>query len=124
MSCRLSRISVGDKARTRAAASSMASGRPSSLRQISVTASVLSAVRRNSGLVLRARSLNSSIASSASDNDGTRQLTSPGTPIGSRLVVSRCQRRAGGQQGGDQLGAGVEQVFAVVEHHQHAGDRG
>ena len=66
----------------------MASGRPSSLRQISVTVSVLSAVTRNSGLVLRARSPNNSIASSASDSDGTRQLTSPATPIGSRLVVS------------------------------------
>ena len=67
----------------------MASGRPSSLRQISVTVSALSAVIRNSGLVLRARSLNSSIASSARDREGTRQLTSPVTPIGSRLVVSR-----------------------------------
>ena len=99
MSCRLCRISVGDNARTRAAASSMASGRPSSLRQISVTVSALSAVTRKSGLVRRARSLNSSIASSASDSDGTRQLTSPATPIGSRLVVSSVNARARGQAG-------------------------
>ncbi len=32
--------------------------------------------------------MNNSIASSASDSDGTRQLASPGTPIDSRLVVN------------------------------------
>ena len=41
-----------------------------------------------SGLVRRARSPNNSMASSASESDGTRQLISPATPIGSRLVVS------------------------------------
>ncbi|MDT5328320.1 MAG: hypothetical protein QOF25_5472, partial [Mycobacterium sp.] len=86
-SCRLSRISFSDKTRTRAAASSIASGTPSRRRQISVAAAQLSSVRRKSGRTRRARSVNNSIASSASDSDGTRQLTSPATPIGSRLVA-------------------------------------
>ena len=86
-SCRLSRISVSDNARMRAAASSIASGMPSRRRQISVTAVVLSSVRWKSGRTWRARSVNNSMASSASDSDRTRQVTSPATPIGSRLVV-------------------------------------
>ena len=43
-SCRLSRISASDNARTRAAASSIASGMPSRRRQISPTAAALSSV--------------------------------------------------------------------------------
>ena len=73
--------------RTRAAASSIASGMPSRRRQISATVAALSSVSRKSGRTRRARSVNNSIASSASDSDGTRQLTSPATPIGSRLVA-------------------------------------
>ena len=42
---------------------------------------------RKSGRARRARSMNNSIASSSNDNDGTRQVTSPATPIGSRLVA-------------------------------------
>jgi hypothetical protein len=87
-SCRLSRISVSDKTRTRAAASSIASGTPPRRRQISAAVAVFSSVRRKSGRTRRARSANNSIASSASDSDGTRQLTSPATPIGSRLVAT------------------------------------
>ena len=40
-----------------------------------------------SGRARRARSANNSIASSVSESDGTRQLSSPGTPSGSRLVA-------------------------------------
>jgi hypothetical protein len=57
-------------------------------RQISPTAAALSSLRAKSGRTWRARSANSSIASSASDSDGTRQLTSPATPIASRLVAT------------------------------------
>ena len=71
----------------RAAASSIASGMPSRRRQISVTAVVLSPVRWKSGRTWRARAVNNSMASSASDSDRTRQVISPATPIGSRLVV-------------------------------------
>src|SRR3954451_21542964 len=60
---------------------------PSRRRQISVTVSALLSVIVNSGLARRALDLNNSIASSASDNDGTLQLTSPGTNSGSRLVA-------------------------------------
>ena len=45
-----------------------------------------------SGRARRARSVNNSIASSASDSDGTRQITSPATPIGSRLVARTVNR--------------------------------
>ena len=85
---RPSRISVNVKARTRAAASSMASGMPSSRRQISATVAALSSVTPNSGRAKRARSANSSTASSASGSDGTRHVASPGTEIGSRLVTN------------------------------------
>ena len=74
-SCRLPTISSSDSARTRAAASSIASGMPSSRRQISVTVAALSSVTVKSGRTRRARSANNSIASSASDSDGT--ATSP-----------------------------------------------
>ena len=93
-SCRLSRISASDNARTRAAASSMASGTPSRRAQISPTAAALSSVTAKSGRAWRARSVNKSMASSASDSDGTRQLTSPATPIASRLVASNVNRGA------------------------------
>ena len=48
-SCRLSTISVSDNARTRAAASSIASGIPSRRRQISATAAALSSLTAKSG---------------------------------------------------------------------------
>ena len=80
-------ISSSESARTRAAASSIASGMPSRRRQISVTVAALSSVIAKPGRARRARSLNNSIASSASDSDGTPQLTSPGTRSGSRLVA-------------------------------------
>ena len=54
---------------------------------MSAMVAVLSSVARKSGRARRARSVNSSIASSVSDNDGTRQVSSPATPIGSRLVA-------------------------------------
>jgi len=71
----------------RAAASSIASGMPSSLRQISATAGALSSVRTSERFARRARSSNSRTAS-VSSRDGTRHVTSPGTASGSRLVVS------------------------------------
>jgi hypothetical protein len=51
-------ICSGDSTRTRAAASSIASGMQSRRRQISVTASVFAFVRVNDGSVARARSTN------------------------------------------------------------------
>lgn len=50
-SCKLSTISAGDRARTLAAARSIASGRTSSRRQISVTVAALSGVMPKLGLL-------------------------------------------------------------------------
>ena len=72
----------------RAAANSIANGTPSSRRQISVTTAELSSATTNSGRASRARSVNNTTASSTSDNDGTRHVTSPASPIGSRLVAN------------------------------------
>ncbi len=77
---------------TRAAASSMASGMPSSCRQISPTAATFPAVRPNPGRASAARSQNSrtdsaspaargsAISGSGTVSGGTGQLASPGTP--------------------------------------------
>ena len=61
-------------------------------RRSRATSAALSSVRVKSGRAWRARSVNSSMASSVSDSDGTRQLTSPATPIGSRLVANSVNR--------------------------------
>ncbi len=65
-SCKLSRISVSDNARTRAAANSIASGKPSRRRADFAhrSADVVVADRRNRARARRARSVNSSTASS------------------------------------------------------------
>jgi hypothetical protein len=88
-------------ARQRAAASSMASGMPSSRAQISATWTPLPSSRAKPGRARAARSANSCTASypprtsavtgardGGAGSDGTRQLTSPGTPSGSLLVAS------------------------------------
>ena len=81
---------AGDRTFTRAAASSIASGNPSSRRQISATAGAVSAVNVRSGLTARARSTKSRTASEAvaasvgeavsgagSDSGGTGYSCSP-----------------------------------------------
>ncbi len=88
-------------------------------RQISVTVPAFSSVTAKSGRARRARSVNNSTASSASDSDGTRQFTSPDTP--ERLTAGRQHRhpRAAAEHVVDQRGAGIEQMLAVVQHQQH-----
>ena len=92
------------RTRRRAAASSSASGMPSSRAQTSATAAAFCAVTRKSGCAVAARSTNSrtashrvsaSAASAAggsrgpgSDSEGTRKGVSPATPSSSRLVAS------------------------------------
>ena len=91
----------GGSWRQRAAASSIASGIPSSCWQMSTTASICTALKRRSGRARRARSRNRRIASNPSsaatstassragtERDGTRHVTSPDRPSGSRLVAS------------------------------------
>ena len=55
---------------------------------------------------------------SGSSSGGTRQAISPSIASGSRLVARTCSRGQAAQQVGGQLGAGVDQVLAVVEHQQ------
>ena len=118
-SCRLSTISVSDNARTRAAASSIASGIPSRRRQISATAAALSSVMAKSVLASRARSANSSIASSAQRQRGHLPHRFP--RYAERLTAGGKHRqpRRATQQGSDQRGACLEQMFAIVQHQQH-----
>ncbi len=98
---RPSAIWRGVSAGTRPAASSIASGIPSSPRQIWTTAAALRSSSRKDGSARPARSTNSrtesariiravSPASSGSgtDSDGTRHRVSSGRPSGSRLVAS------------------------------------
>ena len=92
-SFRLAISSVSDIARMRAAASSMASGKPSRRWQMSPTAREFLSVTPKSGRTRRARSANNATASSANDIEGTRQIVSPATPIGSRLVASNVNLR-------------------------------
>ena len=80
------------------AASSMASGMPSSRRQMVATAAAVSAASVNDGWARLARSTNSRTESmsaraarsstSGTVRAGTGQVTSPGRPSGSRLVAS------------------------------------
>ena len=90
-----------DKIRIRAAASSMASGRPSSRWQMEATSAAFSSVTWNDGRTSCARCSNSLTASEAaradavrpgpafgSESGGTSQLSSPSTPRASRLVAS------------------------------------
>ena len=85
----------GVKVRRRAAASSKASGTPSSLRQISAIAASWPSIRK-SGLAWRARSTSSSPASlalgsdvsSGSVIDRSPSAASPGIPNSSRLVAT------------------------------------
>ena len=73
----------GSSSRVRAAASSIASGRPSSRRQISATAAALLSVRAKPGRAARARSTNSATAGDAASS-------AIGTPVG---VGGQRQRR-------------------------------
>ena len=74
-------------ARIRAAANSIASGSPSSRRQISATAPTGSRSRSKSDRVALARSANNAVASST-DSGSTGTIRSPAIPSASLLVAS------------------------------------
>ena len=115
---------------TRAAASSIASGIPSSRRQISATAAELAASSAKPGCAVRrpiheqrgprrsrrCSSRRPSGGGTASDRSG--QTCSPSTPRPSRLVAS--MRTAGQplEQAAGEASGRVEQVLAVVEHEE------
>ena len=82
----------GGSRRARAAASSIASGKPSSRSQISITGAALSAVRANSGLTARARSTKRRTASDSSNSSRRR------TPVSSREAPPRARQPQRGQR--------------------------
>ena len=130
-SSRRAAISVTPRARVRAAASSMASGMPSSRRQISAMTGAFSARQREAGLRrparARRRAARPPIGAAAS-----RSATSGGGQAQRRDAVGRltgnAQRLAAGGQDGQPgrvaqqrvglTGAGVNQMLAVVQDHQ------
>jgi hypothetical protein len=94
-------ICSSESIRKRAAASSIASGNPSSSEQMLATNPTSAAVVSKPGRASRARSTNNDTASDpamspseaaascpGSDSEGTRHSRSPSTPNGARLVAS------------------------------------
>ena len=71
----------------RAAASSMANGSPSSLRQIAVTAAALVSVSSKSGLVACARATNNRVAAAASTSSTDGWACPGGAQRGDREIV-------------------------------------
>ena len=118
-SCRLSTISASDNARTRAAASSIASGMPSRRRQIS---------RHRRGIVVGDGEIGPSTAGTVGEQldgfVGQRQRRHPPAHLAGhpdRLTAGRQQRqpRQRRPQSNDQRRARVQQMLTVVQHHQH-----
>ena len=134
-SSRPRRICSGVSDLALAAASSIASGMPSSLAHNSAIAGPLLVVSAKFGRARCARSVNSCTASywanrsmaTASSGPGTlrggtRQVTSPGTPTGPDAGQNR-DVRAHGDDLADERRYVVEHVLAVVDHDQHAPDQ-
>ena len=122
---------AGERIRIRAAASSIASGRPSSRRQMVSTAAAFSSVSRNDGRTSCARCSNSLTASDPASSEGGRR----GIALGQRQRRNRPaeltlhaeglaaggqqdQRRARRQQIFRQAGRGLREVLAVIQHQQ------
>ena len=103
--------------RIRAAASSMASGSPSSCRQMSAMAGASSRPGRKPGWLARARNTNSVPASSAG-NGSTGCSCSPSMPSGSRLVASTATSGQCRISRPTSSSRRIEHVFAVVQHQQ------
>ena len=103
----------------RAAASSIASGMPSSRRQISATAAELSSVTLKS-----APDLASPVGEQLDGATVERQRRhTPGqftgaSRIGSRLVANSVNEGQAEQEGADQIGACIQQVLAIVHHYE------
>ncbi len=125
-------ICSGASTRRRAAASSIASGSPSSRWQISATATQLSA-RRNVGSTASARAVNRATdsnavtsasagcwAGSGAGSCGTGYTASPINPSGSRLVATIRRSGQAREQRVDHRRASGQHVFAVVQHQQQA----
>ena len=119
-SCSASSATV--RCRTRAAASSMARGRPSSRRQMRPTSSPVGAgevrcrtcSRRGRGRAARA----GLVVAVDRQRRAARSSDSPGPPTGEREVASTRSVRRQGQQRADQVGHVGGHPVAVVEHEQ------
>ena len=120
-------IASGGRSFERAAASSIASGRPSSLAQTSATAEMLLSSSWKSGSTAPARAEKSRTASfaascsklvpaavSGSASGGTGYSCSPASRRGVRLVARTTQARCGRQKPGDELDF-RHQLLEVVE---------
>ena len=109
----------------------MASGSPSSRRQIPATAAWFASVSANPGTTRAARSANNRTAGnsprcagvsgcpgSGAPSGGTGSTVSPVMFSASRLVASTRSPARGAQQQVGQLGHRVHQVLAVIQHQQ------
>ena len=113
----------------------MARGMPSSRAHICATAAKLCADSSKAGLAAPTRAANSGPASDAataaaepsagSPSGGTGKTSSPGTSRRSLLVARNRSRRHWGKQRGHQVRRRLQDVLAVVQHHQQltAGQR-
>ena len=113
----LSAITWQGRVLARSAASSMASGSPSTSRQMAATAGPSSSSEK-SALTRRARSANSSAAGPSPSPVTSRTHSTP-VPTRRLEVASSVSPRGAGQQVGEQ-GGGAGQVLEVVQHHQQA----
>ena len=113
-------------ARAREAASSMASGSPSTRRHSSVTAATMSSVRSHVAPLAVARSRNKAAAGEASGSrssmpgstNGSRTRScSSGTPMGSRLVATTWTPSLAASRRVVSSAVDATDVLAVVEHH-------
>ena len=124
---RRSSSAEGGRIRSRAVASSIASGRPSSLRQISWTLAALASVRSNSPQAARARSeqLNRFGSRQVFDAGAVRQAQRRNRK---QVLANHLQRAATGSHDAQARARGeqcrnqrhcFEQVLEVVQHEQH-----
>ena len=108
---------AGLSIRTRAAASSIARGRPPRRSQIARTAARASSVRTRSGRCERARSTKSATPASIS-RGGTGYPRSPAIRSSSRLVTSDPELRGGPDDASDRLGTVRQELLEVVQEEQ------
>ena len=125
-------IAAGVRARMRAAASSIASGTPSSARQMRATSSAFSSVTSNLGSADRARSRNSRTAGRLEDglDRGLRRLRRQAERFDVEDLfaahaepnTTRHEERRARQVGEerDDVGSGVDDLLEVVEHDEVA----
>ena len=128
-------MAAGLNTSERAAASSMASGRPSSAMQTAAISAATRSSTTRSGDTAIARSMNSATAACETisadvaasgggrSRGGTGQANSPETPSERRLVANTCAPGAACRTADGKLGDRPDEVLAGVEHEQHLAGR-